>query len=318
MYDHYVPALIDSILHALGVPDAVHALPARDQPGRAAGDVRVPDGDLRADRACRSPTPPSTRARARSPPPAGSRTRTRSKTKFLVSEGLHPHSRETLETTSAGWGTTIETIPLDERPHRSSARSATTSPRSSSRSRTSTARSRTSRRCRAAKSGALLIVQADPLTLGVLQAPGRVRRRPLRRRGPDARQPAGLRRPVASASSPPSRTTSAACRAGSRARRPTSTAAAASCSRCRRASSTSAARRPRTTSARRRRSTRSPGMIYLSWLGREGIVELGELLVSRTHYARETLTAIDGVEAVARPAGRARVRAQARCRRRTT
>jgi glycine dehydrogenase subunit 1 len=39
------------------------------------------------------------------------------------------------------------------------------------------------------------------------------------------------------------------------------------------------------------------GMIYLSWLGREGIVELGELLVSRTHYARERLTAIDGVEA---------------------
>ena len=40
------------------------------------------------------------------------------------------------------------------------------------------------------------------------------------------------------------------------------------------------------------------GMIYLSWLGREGIQELGELLVSRTHYARETLTAIDGIEAV--------------------
>src|SRR5947209_12548241 len=31
------------------------------------------------------------------------------------------------------------------------------------------------------------------------------------------------------------------------------------------------------------------GMIYLSWLGRAGIAELGELLVSRTHYARETL-----------------------------
>ena len=40
------------------------------------------------------------------------------------------------------------------------------------------------------------------------------------------------------------------------------------------------------------------GMIYLSWLGREGIVELGELLVARTHYARETLTAIDGIDAV--------------------
>ena len=36
---------------ALGVPHAVHAVPARDQPGRAAGDVRVPDRDLRADRA---------------------------------------------------------------------------------------------------------------------------------------------------------------------------------------------------------------------------------------------------------------------------
>jgi glycine dehydrogenase subunit 1 len=38
------------------------------------------------------------------------------------------------------------------------------------------------------------------------------------------------------------------------------------------------------------------GVIYLSWLGRNGIVELGELLVSRTAYARDTLAAIDGVE----------------------
>ena len=34
------------------------------------------------------------------------------RTRFLVSRGLHPHSRGTLETTSAGWGTTIEEIPL--------------------------------------------------------------------------------------------------------------------------------------------------------------------------------------------------------------
>jgi glycine dehydrogenase subunit 1 len=37
------------------------------------------------------------------------------------------------------------------------------------------------------------------------------------------------------------------------------------------------------------------GVIYLSWLGRRGFVELGELLVRRTAYARETLAAIDGV-----------------------
>jgi glycine dehydrogenase subunit 1 len=38
------------------------------------------------------------------------------------------------------------------------------------------------------------------------------------------------------------------------------------------------------------------GVVYLSWLGREGIVALGELLLARTHYARERLAAIDGVQ----------------------
>jgi glycine dehydrogenase subunit 1 len=31
------------------------------------------------------------------------------------------------------------------------------------------------------------------------------------------------------------------------------------------------------------------GVVYLSWLGKRGFVELGELLLRRTHYARETL-----------------------------
>jgi glycine dehydrogenase subunit 1 len=38
------------------------------------------------------------------------------------------------------------------------------------------------------------------------------------------------------------------------------------------------------------------GVVYLAWLGRRGIVELGELLLARTHYARETLAALPGVE----------------------
>jgi glycine dehydrogenase subunit 1 len=37
------------------------------------------------------------------------------------------------------------------------------------------------------------------------------------------------------------------------------------------------------------------GVIYLSWLGRRGIVELVELILQRTAYARERLTSIDGV-----------------------
>jgi glycine dehydrogenase subunit 1 len=38
------------------------------------------------------------------------------------------------------------------------------------------------------------------------------------------------------------------------------------------------------------------GVVYLSWLGRRGLVELGELLLARTHYARETLSKLEGVE----------------------
>ncbi len=38
------------------------------------------------------------------------------------------------------------------------------------------------------------------------------------------------------------------------------------------------------------------GIIHLSWLGKRGFVELGELLARRTAYARQTLGAIEGVE----------------------
>jgi glycine cleavage system P protein (glycine dehydrogenase) subunit 1 len=40
------------------------------------------------------------------------------------------------------------------------------------------------------------------------------------------------------------------------------------------------------------------GVIYLSWLGRHGIVELTELMLQRTAYARERLTATAGVHAL--------------------
>ncbi len=40
------------------------------------------------------------------------------------------------------------------------------------------------------------------------------------------------------------------------------------------------------------------GIVYLTWLGRRGIVELGELLLARTNYARAALSALDGVEAL--------------------
>jgi glycine dehydrogenase subunit 1 len=39
-------------------------------------------------------------------------------------------------------------------------------------------------------------------------------------------------------------------------------------------------------------------IVYLTWLGRRGIVELGELLLQRTAHARTILCAIEGVEPV--------------------
>ena len=51
------------------------------------------------------------------------------RTRFLVSAGVHPQSRETLETTRAGWGTTVEEIAARRRRRRDARRaSATTSP----------------------------------------------------------------------------------------------------------------------------------------------------------------------------------------------
>jgi glycine dehydrogenase subunit 1 len=40
------------------------------------------------------------------------------------------------------------------------------------------------------------------------------------------------------------------------------------------------------------------GVVYLAWLGRRGIAELGELLLQRTAYARDALCGLDGVSAL--------------------
>ncbi len=40
------------------------------------------------------------------------------------------------------------------------------------------------------------------------------------------------------------------------------------------------------------------GVVYLTWLGRDGLVELCELLLARTAYARERLCGLDGVDAL--------------------
>jgi glycine dehydrogenase subunit 1 len=224
------------------------------------------------------------------------------KPRFLVSTGLHPHSRETLATTAAGWETTIEEIPLNDGATDLKALENAMGddvaavflayPNYLGAVEDLEALSPVAR-----ATGALLIVQTDPLTLGVLRPPGdfdvdvavgegQTLGNRLDFGGPSfgffASQQAYLRRMPGRIAG---ETTDVDGKRGFVLTLQT-----------------------REQHIRREKATHNictaqalnalAGVIYLSWLGKRGIVELGELLLARTAYARETLTALDGIRAL--------------------
>ena len=202
MYDHYVPALIDSCCSALGVPHAVHALPAGDQPGRPAGDVRVPDGDQRADRPAGLQRVglrgPARRRRGRVPREARQRRAATSSSRAACTRTAA--RRCARSRTATAWRSSRSrcaagvTDPAglgarDRRRHLGRDLPAAELPR---RGRGLAPRSRA-----AAKAvGAWSSAPTTRSRSAILAAPGELRRRRRGRRGPDARQPPGLRRPV--------------------------------------------------------------------------------------------------------------------------
>jgi glycine dehydrogenase subunit 1 len=297
MYDHYVPALIDSIIQRSEfLTPYTPYQPEISQGGlQVMFEYQTAISELTGLPVSNASVYEGPSAVAAAGWLAHAHTR---KTRFLVSEGLHPHSRETLETTSAGWGTTIETIPLEngltalESVGDDVAAVFLGQPNYYGAIEDLEALSPIAR-----ATGALLIVQCDPLTLGVLRPPGdfdvdiavgegQTLGNRLDYGGPSfgffAAQEAYLRRMPGRIAG---ETTDVDGRRGFVLTLQT-----------------------REQHIRREKATHNictaqalnalAGMIYLSWLGREGIAELGELLVSRTHYAREQLTAIDGVEAL--------------------
>ena len=147
MYDHYVPALVESIIQRSEfLTPYTPYQPEISQGGlQAMFEYQTAISELTGL--------PVSNASVYEGPSAVAAAGyvaklTNGRGRFVVSRGVHPHARETLATLAHGWGTEIEEAPLRRRRHARCPSSATTSARWCSRSRTSSAPSRTSSRWR--------------------------------------------------------------------------------------------------------------------------------------------------------------------------
>jgi glycine dehydrogenase subunit 1 len=219
--------------------------------------------------------------------------------RFLVSAGLHPHSRETLQTHVDGFGMRVEELPLADGVTDLAALEAAIGDDVSAvflaQPNFYGAVEDLEALAPVAKStGALLIVQVDPMTLGVLRPPGDF--------GVDVAvgegQPLGNRLDFGG----PSFGFFAASQDFIR-RMPGRIAGETTDVDGRRGFVLTLQTREQ--HIRREKATSNictaqalnalMGTVYLAWLGRQGYVELGELLLRRTAYARDALAAVDGV-----------------------
>ena len=222
--------------------------------------------------------------------------------KFLISRGAHPHSRETLQTMSVGYGTTVEEAPLrdgvtDLEALRAALDTDVSAVFVQQPNFLGAIEDVEAIAAAAHEHGALLVCAADPLTLGVLEAPGH--------QGADVcvgeGQTLGNRLDFGG----PSFGFFAATEAHLR-KMPGRIAGETRDVDGKRGFVLTLQTREQ--HIRREKATSNictaqalnalAGVVYLTWLGRHGLTELGELMLQRTHYARETLTALDGVEAL--------------------
>ena len=290
------PGLARRVLHGL------HPLPGRGEPGDAPGDVRVSDADHPVDRAWTCPTPASTTA---APPTAEAMlmalTITRRFGEVVVAGSVHPEYRQILSTFLAHLEPEAGDRPAPRRAVDSPDRSPRPSPTRrrpwSSSTPTSWANSRTSQAIVAAAhaKGALAIVSVDPISLGLLESPGRLRGRHRRGRGPVARQSPvvrralpgdhGLPRGVRPQNARPDR------RRDDRSQRQAVLGPHAPDPR--------AAHPPRkgdvSNICTNQGLLRSRACIYLAVMGPKGLRQAAELSTRKAHYAAEKLAAVPGL-----------------------
>ena len=220
--------------------------------------------------------------------------------RFLVSRALHPHSREALATTAAGYGTAVEELPLtggvtDLDALRDAVGDDVSAVFLAQPNFLGAVEDLEALAPVARDTGALLVVQVDPMTLGVLRPPGDFdvdiavgEGQSLGNRldygGPSfgffAAQQAYMRRM-------PGRIAGETVDADGK--RGFVLTLQTREQHIRREKATHNITTAQTLNA-------LAGIVYLSWLGRRGIVELGELLLHRTAYARRAVAALDGVE----------------------
>ena len=293
MYDHYVPALIDSITQRSEFLTPYTPY----QPEISQGGLQVMF-EFQTAISELTGLPVSNASMYEGPSSVASAgylaVLENKRTRFVVSRGVHPHSREALRTYSAGFGTSVEEVPLDERGATDVEALAaavdddTAAVFLQQPSFLGTVEDLGPLAEAAKRTGALLVCAVDPLTLGILKPPGEL--------GIDIAVGEGQTLGNRLDYGGPSFGFYAASERHIR-KMPGRIAGETVDADGRRGFVLTLQTREQ--HIRREKATHNictsqalnalAGVIYLSWLGRRGLVELGELMLRRTHYAREAL-----------------------------
>jgi glycine dehydrogenase subunit 1 len=295
MYDHYVPALIDSIiLRSEFLTPYTPYQPEISQGGlQAMFEYQTAISELTG-------LPVSNASVYEGPSAVGAAGYVakldNGRGRFVVSRGVHPHSRETLRTLSHGWGIEVVEAPLSDGVTELPALDDTVGAVVVQQPNFLGVVEDLEPIARAAhEAGALLICACDPLPLALLRSPGEC--------GVDIAVGEGQTLGNRLDFGGPSFGFFAATQALMR-RVPGRIAGETRDVDGKRGFVLTLQTREQ--HIRRERATSNictsqalnalAGVIYLSWLGRRGIVELVELMIQRTAYARERLAGIEGVD----------------------
>ncbi len=295
MYDHYVPALVDSITQRSEFLTPYTPY----QPEVSQGGLQVMfEFQTAISELTGLPVSNASLYEGPSSVPAAGylAVQETGRSRFVCSRGMHPHSRETLRTYSAGFGTEVVETPLtgegatDVDALAAALDDETAAVFLQQPNFLGTVEEMGPLVEAARSTGALVICAADPLTLGVLRPPGdfdvdiclgegQTLGNRLDYGGPSFGFFAAQERFIRKM---PGRIAGETVDADGR-------------------RGFVLTLQTREQHIRREKATHNictaqalnalAGVIYLSWLGRRGIVEIGELMLRRTHYAREALGA---------------------------